>query len=97
MSDNWIETITYYYFLGGDHVLLYVTIEGIRYRLINVTDEGEVLLMDMNNNLQIADYDEVYESRKQFFFVDTPLEKHIELLPESIKVSGKNEVIVYDK
>lgn len=97
LADNWAEVISYYYYLGGNHVLLYTAIEGVRYRILQITDQEEILLEDMNKNLVLEDYEAIYESRKQFYYNEEPLNKKVIELPEDITVNNKNSVTILEK
>lgn len=95
MGDNWLEIIDYYYHTNGCHVQIYALLGDTAYRILRITDSEEVLLIDRNNNLFVKAYDEVLESRKQFFFSEGTLEETDMDLPNGQSVYGASKVKIY--
>lgn len=95
LGDNWVEIMDYYYFVKGCHVMIYAIIDEEKYRILRITDSEEVLLADRNNELIVRPYDEVVNSRKQFFYNDVELKPEVHKLPEGQTIYGASVVKIY--
>lgn len=83
LEGNWIEVIDYYRQIGGKHVAVFVYIDKVKYRILEVTMDNEVILMDSSNCFHIFNYDDVQINRKEFFYIEEPSEYEY-ALPDDI-------------
>lgn len=68
---DWVEIISYYRFVGGNNVFVYIIGEGDKKQIIDFVDEeNNVLLLNKYGNLEIDTYDNVTNSRKVFEYSD---------------------------
>lgn len=95
MADNWVEIVDYYNEQGGCHVLVYVIIDDVKYRILRVDDKDRVVVLDRDNNLLLKEYDLVYSKNKQFFYNETALKEHIVTLPTTCSIQGATEIKIY--
>lgn len=93
-KNEWIKIIDYYNLNEGKHVNIFCAIEQKKYRILFILDSEEVLLLDRENELVTEEYGIVEESRKIFFFQDTP-EKEIRTLPEGLTFLGQDTIEFY--
>lgn len=79
--DNWILIIDFYTSYEGKNVQMFCTTESLgTVRLIGLTDCSLPILMDKAGKVYInLDYNEVYESRKSFYFQPSPKKSEIDL------------------
>ncbi|AMQ66589.1 portal protein [Bacillus phage Shbh1] len=65
-SSNWIEVVSYYRYIGGENVFVYVIGDGNKKLIVDIMDDQNVLLIDKEGNPSIDTYDNVQNSRKMF-------------------------------
>jgi len=66
-NTNWLEIISYYRSIKGNHVSVYSVVNGEKRLIVDVLDDNTVLLI--SNNEYIKDsYENVLNSRKIFKF-----------------------------
>ncbi|WP_325227477.1 hypothetical protein [Schnuerera sp.] len=64
---DWIEIISYYRFIGGNNVFVYVAGDGDKKQIVDIIDkEGTVLLLNRAGYLETDTYDNVTNSKKIF-------------------------------
>lgn len=67
--NDWVRAIDYYNSFGGKNVQLFISLEeGSNHRVLGISDTGNVLLLNQENEVESEDYTKVYESRKRFFY-----------------------------
>lgn len=96
MAGNWIEIIDYYRQIGGSHVAIFIFVEKIKYRILEVTKDNRVVLVDKDDNIHLMDYDFVLESKKMFFYIEEPSDYMI-TLDDSIRkltYSGNGSITI---
>lgn len=79
MKNNWIEVVDYYRQIGGKHVSVFVAINKIKYMILEATIDNQVILVDKDNNVILGDYEEVYSSRKMFYYIEEPFNVKLEV------------------
>lgn len=79
MKNNWIEVVDYYRQIGGKHVSVFVAINKIKYMILEATIDNQVILVDKDNNVILGDYEEVYNSRKMFYYIEEPFNVKLEV------------------
>jgi hypothetical protein len=65
-NHNWLEVVSYYRFIGGRNVFVYSVIEGDKRLIVDVLDDGDVLLISKHGEPVVDNYDTVLSSRKVF-------------------------------
>lgn len=79
MVGNWIEIIDYYRQIGGSHVAIFIFVDKNKYRILEVTKDNRVVLVDKDNNIHLMEYNFVLESKKMFFYIEEPNDYMIKL------------------
>lgn len=94
-AGSWVDIVDYYYTIGGMHVHVYAILNAVKYRILRILDNEEVLVMDKDSNLHVRAYDEITKSRKQFFFSDNAMVERELTLPENCLINAKQSVKIY--
>lgn len=96
-ENNWIEVVSFYEELGGEHVQVYCSLEqGDKRRIISPIDGKDlVLTIDRDQEIYLDDYLEVLESRKIFVYAEQGEKNSVEV-PEGSKVLGETEVFYFE-
>lgn len=94
---NWIEVVSFYEELGGEHVQVYCSLEdGDKRRIVSPVDDEElVVTVKRNNDIIVDDYKEVFESKKIFIFAEHSEEKQVKI-PTPYKVLEEDELTIYE-
>lgn len=95
MADNWVEIVDYYNSTGGCHVLVYAIVDNVKYRLLRVTDQEQLLVSNYQNELSLLDYNLVNASTKQFFYSEQEMTQHTIALPEECSIQGASKIKIY--
>lgn len=93
-QDDWVTIIDCYHALGGKYVQLYAMTEDAKYRVVGLTDLGEVVLLNRKGEVVLGDYAEIFECRKTFFYNETPAVKEIQL-PAQSTYNGSDRLSLY--
>lgn len=93
-QDDWIAVIDCYVFLGGKFVQLYAITENDKFRVLGLSDSEQLLLLNREGQVVTGDYNEIFESRKHFFYNDIPNEVEKEL-PEGLTYNGSTKLSLH--
>lgn len=66
---DWIEVVSYYRYLGGKNIFVYIIRDKTKKLIIDFIDsDGNVILLNRNKELEIQDYESVDTSKKEFVY-----------------------------
>jgi hypothetical protein len=69
---NWIEIVSYYRFIGGNNVFVYVIGDGDKKLIVDIIDEDDNILLINKNGKPLTDsYDNVTNSKKVFQYSES--------------------------
>lgn len=96
-ENNWIEVISFYEELEGEHVQVYCSLEqGDKRRIVSPIDDEElVLTVDREGEIFLDDYTEVLESKKIFIYAEVGSKNTISI-PEDKEVLGETEISYFE-
>lgn len=87
MEGNWIEVVDYYRQIKGKHVAVFVYIDKTKYRILEATVDNRVVLMDVNSNFHLVNYEKVLTHRKEFFYIEKPSEYEYTLPDDILEIT----------
>lgn len=92
-SSDWATVIDYYYLNGGENVKIFSILNDNKYRILGITDDGDVILGTRDDKAFVEQFTTVFESQKIFFYAEETVTKEIDL-PQGCTYLSKHSMSI---
>ena len=90
---DWIVAIDYYNLQGGKSVTLFSNArEGVTERILGISDDDRVITLNVNDEIELLDYEVVFEAKKKFFYTDKETKITVKELPKGVTHVGESKI-----